>query len=47
MASRVTLSVRAMADEQENRVAQRADTAVSHVGTEKYPKKHYSSTGSV
>lgn len=32
------LSVRAMADEQENQLTQRAETAVSHLGAEKYQK---------
>lgn len=50
MVSRVTLSMRAMAGEQKNRLAQRAETAISHLGAEKHTKidKYiYSSRGSV
>lgn len=38
MASRVTLSVRAMAGEQKNRLAERPRKAGSHFGEEKYQK---------
>lgn len=39
MAWRVTLSVKAMADEKENWLAQRADIGDSHLCIEKYAKR--------